>query len=180
MHERRFDGDISNLRSPERLARLEVDRVVDLCLQDAAIRSVLDVGTGSGIFAEAFARRGLSVAGVDVSPAMVAAAREHVPSAKFYTAPAELLPVGDRSYDLVFMGLVFHEVDDSLQALQEARRACRFRTAILEWPYQAQEFGPPLEHRMTVETVHGLAERAGFVPAQPLRLDHLVLYRFDC
>ena len=48
MHEKRFDGKVERLRSPERVQRLEVDRVVDLCLEGDEIRDVLDVGTGWG------------------------------------------------------------------------------------------------------------------------------------
>ncbi len=35
MHEKRFEGDIARLRNPERIARLEVERVVTLCLKGA-------------------------------------------------------------------------------------------------------------------------------------------------
>jgi len=33
MHEKQFDGSIERLRSPERVARLEVGRVTGLCPQ---------------------------------------------------------------------------------------------------------------------------------------------------
>ena len=71
MHEKRFDGGVEKLRSPVRIARLEVERVVDLCLAGAIIQSVLDVGTGSGLFAEAFLERGLAVVGIDANPDML-------------------------------------------------------------------------------------------------------------
>ena len=54
MHERRFKGEVERLRAPERIQRIEVDRVVNLCLEGVRADSVLDVGTGSAIFAEAF------------------------------------------------------------------------------------------------------------------------------
>jgi SAM-dependent methyltransferase len=41
------------------------------------VRSVLDVACGTGMHALAFARRGLRVAGADLSPEMIARAREH-------------------------------------------------------------------------------------------------------
>jgi methylase of polypeptide subunit release factors len=53
MHERRFRGDPARLRSPERLEQLEVERVVELSLEGITAGSVLDVGTGTGVFAEA-------------------------------------------------------------------------------------------------------------------------------
>lgn len=179
MNDRCFNGEISRLRAPERMARLEVKRVVALCLQAGDIQSVLDVGTGSGIFAEAFQQQGLAVAGVDVNPEMVAAAKAYIPQGDFRTAPAEALPFPAQSYDLLFLGLVFHETDDALKAMQEAYRVCRRRTAILEWPYQVQEFGPPLEHRLLPATIRHLAEQAGFRPSEPIQLANLTLYLFE-
>jgi len=49
MHERRFNREIERLRDPERVARLEVEKVTRLALKDLIeIRTVLGVGTGSG------------------------------------------------------------------------------------------------------------------------------------
>src|SRR5512139_2313250 len=103
------------LRSPERLALLEIEHVIDLCLTAFPAKSVLDVGTGTGLFAEGFVARGLRVAGIDVSPAMIEAARHLVPQARFRHASAEAVPFGDEAFDLAFMGLVLHEADDRLQ-----------------------------------------------------------------
>ena len=122
MHERRFGGQIDRLRAPERVALLEVARVVSLCLEGIAVQRVLDVGTGSGIFAEEFAARGLAVSGVDVNPAMPPVAHGFVPSGEFEVAPAEALPFEDGVFDLAFLGHVLHETDDALKALSEARR----------------------------------------------------------
>jgi methylase of polypeptide subunit release factors len=47
---------------------MEVPRVVDLCLVAPACASVLDVCTGTGIWAEAFASRGLTAAGIEPNP----------------------------------------------------------------------------------------------------------------
>jgi len=132
MHEKRFDGTVERLRSPERVARLEVERVVSRCLEAADLKSVLDVGVGSDLFAEAFAQRGLEVAGVDVNPEMIAVARQFVPEGDFREATAEALPYPDASFDLVFFGLLLHESDEPLKALQEARRVSRQRVCILE------------------------------------------------
>ena len=50
-HERRFNGAADRLRAADRVARLEVPRVVALSLAGLTATSVLDVGTGTGIFA---------------------------------------------------------------------------------------------------------------------------------
>jgi ubiquinone/menaquinone biosynthesis C-methylase UbiE len=184
LNERRFSGDIERLRLPERLERMEVTRVVDLCLQGLAAPeksplSVLDVGVGSGVFAEAFAARGLQVAGVDVNPEMIPAAQAYVPQGDFHQAPAEAVPFPDAAFDLVFLGLVFHETDDALKALQEARRLARQRAAILDWPYEEQPFGPPLAHRVQPEALQALAHQAGFRSTTALRLANLALYLLE-
>ncbi len=160
VHEKRFEGDLGRLRSPDRVERLEVERVVDLCLAGAQISRVLDVGTGSGLFAEAFARRGLQVAGVDANPAMLPVAREFVPAGDFREAAAEALPFADGTFDLVFLGVVLHEADDAQKALEESLRVTRQRVGILEWPYREQSFGPPLAHRLDPRRLEPLFDSA--------------------
>ena len=92
MHERCFAGSAGMLHSPERLALLEIERVVSLCLEAFPAASVLDVGTGTGLFAKGFAAQGLKVAGIDVNPTMLETARRSVPQARFQHAPAEKIP----------------------------------------------------------------------------------------
>ncbi len=179
MHEKRFEGDIARLRSPERVERLEVERVVDLCLMTDQIDSVLDVGTGTGLFAEAFSKHGLAVSGVDVNPEMLTALRSFVPNGDFRVATAEALPHPDGSFDLVFIGLVLHETDDPLKALQEARRISRQRVCILEWPYRDQLFGPPLADRLNPADLVGLFQKTGFRKWKATELANTVLYSLE-
>jgi ubiquinone/menaquinone biosynthesis C-methylase UbiE len=177
MNEKQFGGAVERLRSPERVARLEVERVVDICLEAGEFKSVLDVGVGSGLFAEAFGRRGLEVSGVDVNPQMVAAARQYLPQADFRAAPAEALPYPDAAFDLVFMGLLLHESDEPLKVLQEARRVGRQRVCVLEWPYRQTEFGPPLEHRVKPDGVAEMVRQAGYSRLETLAFTNTDFYR---
>ncbi len=54
---------------------------------------VVDLGCGGGILAEALTDAGYAVQGFDVSPAMVALARERVPGARFQVADAATLVI---------------------------------------------------------------------------------------
>jgi ubiquinone/menaquinone biosynthesis C-methylase UbiE len=179
MHDRRFHRDISWLRSTERMATLEVERVVDLALEGLAAGSMLDVGSGSGLFAEHFLRRGWTAAGVDANPEMISAARAQVPQAEFTLAIAEDLPYVDARFDVVFLGFVLHETDDPLKALQEARRVARRRVAVLEWPYREGPVGPGLAERLPGDLVLAFAQQAGLALRDPVDLQNTVLYRFD-
>lgn len=181
MHEKRFDGDARRLRAPERIKRLEVERVVEICVA-GGLSSVLDVGTGTGLFAESFSLRGLEIAGVDASLEMVEAAKAHLPSADLRVATAEDLPFAGASFDLVFLGLVFHETDHPARAVTEALRVARRRIAILEYPFRTQPAGPPLAHRVGPKQMKILLDA---VYADPKRrfetftFPDVVLYRID-
>jgi ubiquinone/menaquinone biosynthesis C-methylase UbiE len=177
MHERRFKREIEFLRNPERLDRLEVDRVVSLSLEGLEkVESLLEIGVGSGVFAERFATQGINITGVDVNPEMLEAAQRFVPSGTFREAAAEQLPFEKDAFDLSFMGLVLHETDDALAALREARRVTSGRVVILEWPDEEQSFGPPRSDRLSEDKLSTLARQAGFGKIETTRLEDLVLY----
>jgi ubiquinone/menaquinone biosynthesis C-methylase UbiE len=178
MHERRYSAEIERLRSPERMKRLEVERVINVCLEGAVVKSVLDVGTGSGIFAEGFAEKVATVAGIDANPEMVRVSKELVPKASFQQATAESIPFADKSFDLVFLGLVLHEADDVQKALSESRRCAKRSLVVLEWPYKEEEAGPPLEHRLKSDDVVAMAKSVGFKAITIIPLKDLLLYQF--
>ena len=180
MHEKRFNREIERLRDPKRVARLEVQRVVRLALEGLPeANTVLDIGAGSGLFAEQFAARGLAVSGIDANPDMVEAAQGFVPTGAFKQAEAENLPFEDAAFDLAFMGLVLHEADDALAALREAFRVTTLRLAVLEWPDEEQSFGPPRSDRLSAAHISALAAQAGFKSVQAFRLLNLVLYHLE-
>ena len=180
MHERRFTRAIEKLRDPERVARMEVKNVVNLSLEGCeGIKSILDVGTGSGLFAEAFAVKHIFVTGIDANPEMLPVAQRYVPEGTFKEGTAEAIPFGDNEFDLVFMGLVLHETDDIPLAFKEAFRVSTKRLAILEWPYVKQEFGPGFNERIPAEKIKELGMEAGYTQLSEHRLKYLTLYCFD-
>jgi ubiquinone/menaquinone biosynthesis C-methylase UbiE len=179
MHERRYAADIERLRSPQRVELLEVNRVVDIVLAGIDVKSVLDVGTGSGIFAEAFEKKGISVKGIDPNSEMLEVAKDFVQTGKFLEGIVEEIPLQDKTSDLVFLGHVLHESDDILKALAESKRCAKQRVAILEWPYKQEENGPPLEHRLKTEDVLAAAKTIGFSQMEAIQLHHMVLFLFS-
>jgi ubiquinone/menaquinone biosynthesis C-methylase UbiE len=179
MHEKRFEGDISRLRTPERVERLEIEHVTDLCLENGEFTKVLDIGTGSGLFAEAFFKRGLKVSGVDANPEMLTAARQFVPNGDFREGTAEVLPFPDNSFDLVFLGLILHEADETLIALEEAFRVARKRVCIQEWPYRDGSFGPPLTDRLKPKDLVVLFKKAVFKKWKMTDLSNTVFYSLE-
>jgi len=179
MQSKQFHGDPESLRSPERISRLEIDRVVSLSLEQVVVNNVLDVGTGTGLFAEAFFSKCIDVVGIDVNPEMLAIAKRHLPNNRFFQAAAEKLPYSDGSFDVVFLGLVLHETTDPVQALLEAHRVSARRVIILEWPYREESAGPPLEERLEATAIENFIRLAGFHSWERFPLRHLELYRLE-
>jgi ubiquinone/menaquinone biosynthesis C-methylase UbiE len=176
MNERIYNKEIDRLRSEERIKRLEIDKVVSLCLQGKDLKTLLDVGTGSGLFAEAFSKSGLVVSGIDINKEMVDSAKIFLPESTFKVASAEDIPFKNATFDATFLGLVFHEVTDYTKSLKEAHRVSRYFTFILEWQYKEEDFGPPIEHRLTPEFIKDIALSVGYISLNTILLSNLVLY----
>ena len=178
-HHKQFHGAPESLDSTRRLALLEAPRVVGLCLDGIAAASVLDVGTGSGVFARAFADEGLRVAGIDLSPRMLTYARQQAPHIPFILARMEELPFRANAFDLVFLSHVLHETDTLTHTLGELRRCARQRVAALEWPYIYESAGPPLAHRLSPGQAQQAGREAGFRRIEVIPLQRMVLYVLD-
>lgn len=88
---------------------------------------LLDLGTGTGRYAAAAARRGMLVTGVDASPAMLAVARVGTAGGDVRLVRAELtaLPFGDARFDAVLGVTILCFVAEPLAALREAARVLR-------------------------------------------------------
>jgi ubiquinone/menaquinone biosynthesis C-methylase UbiE len=78
---------------------------------------VLDVGTGTGAQAGAFAEKAGRVVGVDVSRPMLDIARRNnrFPNLTFQQADATELPFGDASFDVSCVSFVLHEMPASIR-----------------------------------------------------------------
>jgi SAM-dependent methyltransferase len=100
------------------------DAVLDAAAVDAGM-AVLDVGCGSGLTLVLAAERGAVPSGVDISPGLLAIARDRLPRADLREADMESLPFGDAAFDAVTGINAFQFAGDPRQALHEAARVTR-------------------------------------------------------
>ena len=92
--------------------------------------AVLDVATGTGFTALAFAPLVQSVVGLDVSPGMLKQAEQYaqergIANAAFQEGPAEALPFADQSFDLVTCRIAPHHFLDVQKFLAETARVLK-------------------------------------------------------
>ncbi|HUQ92070.1 MAG TPA: methyltransferase domain-containing protein [Bryobacteraceae bacterium] len=87
-------------------------------------KRVLDIACGTGYGSSELAKVAGAVTGVDISSEAIAYAQQHFrhPNLDFYTAPAEVLPFADRTFDLIVAFEVIEHLTDSRILLTEARR----------------------------------------------------------
>ena len=92
-------------------------------------KDLLEVGCGSGIAVQLFAKAGANVTAVDLTPWAVETTRARLAALDLpgtvLEADAESLPFEDASFDVVFSWGVIHHTSDMEAALRELVRVCR-------------------------------------------------------
>jgi len=111
---------------------------------DAGIGSkILDVATGTGKQAVAFARKGFDVIGVDLSEAMlkVAIDKNKYENARFEIADAVNLPFKDNSFDVSCVSFALHDMLSTVRekALKEMARVTKPEGMIIIVDYALPE-----------------------------------------
>ena len=99
--------------------------------------SLLDVGTGTGRAALAFAQRGAQVTGLDASPEMLKVASAHASelgvAVEFQTGDAHALVFSDRSFDVAVSLRMLMHTPDWRRCLAELCRVSRKRV-LFDYP----------------------------------------------
>lgn len=111
-----------NLQSEQALARLVEASGA------AADDTVLDVACGPGLVVGAFAQVVRQATGIDVTPAMIARARElnvERGNTAFDVGDVRALPYPDASFSLVVSRFAFHHFEQPGDVLAEMKRVCR-------------------------------------------------------
>ena len=88
-------------------------------------RSLLEVGSGTGHFADLWAGAGLDATGIDMAPDRLAFSRRHRPTFPVIRGDALTLPFRERSFDIVALITALEFVSSPVAALEEAARVAR-------------------------------------------------------
>ncbi len=105
---------------------------------------VLDVATGPGYIAEAFARTAREVIGVDLTAAMLAIGEERtkergISNVSFRIGDVQSLPFDSEKFDVVVSRLALHHMQNPAQVVREMTRVCRLGGTVLVEDIYASE-----------------------------------------
>ncbi|MEX0774371.1 MAG: methyltransferase domain-containing protein [Phycisphaeraceae bacterium] len=97
-------------------------------LTGLASPTILEIGCGSGYYADALAHllgQPIRYTGVDYSPAMIELAQATYPAHAFHVGDATSLALANGAFDIVLNGACLMHVRDYAAAIAEARRVAR-------------------------------------------------------
>ena len=168
-HKRFNPANLQRLEDPDRQQLFPVDRILSLARIKPSM-TVADIGVGTGYFAIPIAKviAPNKVLGVDVSPEMLdffrtKLAQPTMPrNIELIVGEATATTLPDGCCDVVFNSAVWHEIDDPAAVLAEFARILKpsGRLVLLDWsPDGVRPPGPPLEHRVALETVRKSVEQ---------------------
>jgi ubiquinone/menaquinone biosynthesis C-methylase UbiE len=97
---------------------------------------VLDVATGPGYVAMAFAETGCEVLGIDLTEALLAIAEQMrrtrgLTNLRFQVGDAEHLPFGEQEFDIVVSRFALHHCEDPRRVLTEMARVCHIHGKVV-------------------------------------------------
>jgi ubiquinone/menaquinone biosynthesis C-methylase UbiE len=145
---------------------------------------IVDVGCGTGRFSQPLADRfAAKVVAIDPSQRMLAVARTKPTNGRveFKLAPAERLPLADRSAGLVFMSMVLHHLPDKGAVARECCRILRaggrfcMRTCTRDIVYPQSRHGERVSSRdlQRHPDREALLAAMAYVPRVPNLLFHI-------
>ncbi len=119
-------------------------RLVQIVRPEPGAR-VLDVATGPGYVAMAFAEAGCDVVGLDLTEAPLKIAEQTrqergLSNVRFQLGDAEHLPFADQTFDVVVSRLALHHCEDPQRVLGEMARVCRVGGLVVIEDLTASEF----------------------------------------
>ncbi len=170
--DKKFDPKkLAKLNDPKRLQYLNPDLIWEKAvLSDPAV--LVDIGAGTGFFALLFSKKMKNgkVYACDISEEMISWMHDNLPEeSRGVVVPVKMeetsVSLSGGTADLVYMINLHHELDDPQRILKESRRLLKKggKVMIIDWKKEETPEGPPLDLRVTEETIEAQMRDSGFL-----------------
>ena len=156
------------LEDPKRVKILDPYRTLDK-LELTVEMVLVDLGCGTGFFSIPAARRVKKVFALDIQQEKLDILKNKIKKEKITNIEVILsgessIPLPEKSVDIILMANVFHELEDKLSLLIEAKSVLKMngRLMIIDWKKMEMDFGPPLQDRLDEKEVIAACYENGF------------------
>lgn len=168
MHTKSHESLIANFEDPKR-DLWQLPKLVLNLLGPIKDKSIIDIGVGSGYFANHFVNAGAIVTGADVDAKFLEHVKGRFSSSKnFYTHRLEFNDpkIAGMNFDIIFTSNTYHHIDNRVEYLKKLKFGLKKdgRIAILDFKKDDQDhhFGPPIHMRIDIDTVIQDLKLAGY------------------
>lgn len=168
MNRRPFEDLVAGLESDGRAEWQKPDVVLDQ-LGDLTGKTVMDIGAGTGYFSFRLAQRGANVIAADVDDRF----QEYIVEQKEKTGldnietrkvPYDSPGLSPAEADAVIIVNTYHHINDRAEYFAKVLEGLKpgGRLFVVDYKKEETPHGPPLNHRMSAETVENELREAGF------------------
>lgn len=168
MNRRPFEDLVAGLESDDRAEWQKPDVVLDQ-LGDLTGKTVMDIGAGTGYFSFRLAQRGANVIAADVDDRF----QEYIMEQKEKTGldnletrqvPYDSPGLSPAEADVVIIVNTYHHINDRVEYFAKVLDGLKpgGRLFVVDYKKEETPHGPPLNHRMSAETVERELNEAGF------------------
>lgn len=153
----------SKLLDPKRTKRVQMDKILELLdIQDSD--HIADLGAGNGFFTIPMAKAtDGTVYAVDIEPKMLEllterAEKENLQNIEYIVSNLEDIQLEAQSVHKAVVAFVMHEIPDMRKAIGEFKRILKPDgiLVIVEWQVVESEMGPPLNERISSDSMEQL------------------------
>ncbi|MEQ8154672.1 MAG: class I SAM-dependent methyltransferase [Clostridiaceae bacterium] len=164
-----IDNKILKFESPARIAELNPMETLKRAGLNEKM-TVCDIGAGTGVFAFPAAEiTDNTVYALDISDGMIELLERRktergIENLQIRKVVSSDLPVENNAVDLIIMVTVLHEIEDKVSLFAEIRRILRAegKMMVIEFHKKETPMGPPVDHRISEDSVEEILEKEGF------------------
>lgn len=161
---------IEKFECKDRLADMKFNESMDMLELDRD-SNVLDIGSGTGIFAFTAAKSANKVVSIEMSDLMIGIQEEKIKDGNIENVEmvkcnfdGEKMPFEDGLFDAVILSTLVHEIEDKEKMFSEIERITKpgARILIVEFKKVKTEYGPPLEERLDENEIREIVGKYSF------------------
>ena len=168
MHQSNTKDLIKRFESPERDAYQKPEKVLEY-LGDIKDKKIMDIGAGSGYFSVKLAEKGAKVIAADVSDEFQSALKQRIEDDNLENIELRKIPydspnLADNEVDMVLIVNTYHHIENRIEYFSKVKKGIKTDGELIIIDFFKKEIpvGPPVDHKIDLETVKRELEKAGY------------------